>query len=204
MSLSPTPTSPSPAIIIHRTRSYPAVSSAKSGTGPILSSRISPSSPGVQSASNQFKYQRLPTSDPPSPPVPHAPPPSVQSPPYHTPSTGTAFPLPPSTAGPVLSGQHSLDMTPPCGVVAPPTGVVAQPAVSAVLGVSHLLSPLQGLYGVGCSFPVPEDAVAPSSPNVTPTKMSTSPAKIAVPLGRRSSESDIGTPPKGKDTYTLK
>ena len=61
-----------------------------------------------------------------------------------------------------------------------------------------LLIPVHSLYGVACSYPVPEDAVAPSSPTITPTKLSTSPAKVGVPMGRRSSESDIGTPPKGK------
>ncbi len=54
------------------------------------------------------------------------------------------------------------------------------------------------------SLPLPDDVVNPSSPtNITPTKLSTSPAKSGIPfassaMARRSSESDLSTPPKGK------
>lgn len=54
------------------------------------------------------------------------------------------------------------------------------------------------------SLPLPDDVVNPSSPtNITPTKLSSSPAKSGIPfsgstMARRSSESDLSTPPKGK------
>lgn len=49
----------------------------------------------------------------------------------------------------------------------------------------------------GSSLPLPEDAIAPASPTPqTPTKATHSPAKVL--HRRRSSDSDIGTPPKGK------
>ncbi len=55
-----------------------------------------------------------------------------------------------------------------------------------------------------CSLPLPEEGPVPSSPtNITPTKLASSPAKVPVPLGRRSSDSDIGTPPKGRMLHCI-
>ncbi len=54
------------------------------------------------------------------------------------------------------------------------------------------------------SLPLPDDVMHPSSPtNITPTKLSTSPNKSGIPFSgssmvRRSSESDLSTPPKGE------
>ena len=87
--------------------------------------------------------------------------------------------------------------------------ITVMPATPEVFELKHkLINTATGLEFVSndsnvYSLPLPDDVVNPSSPtNNTPTKLSSSPAKSGIPFSgstmvRRSSESDLSTPPKG-------
>ena len=87
--------------------------------------------------------------------------------------------------------------------------ITVMPATPEVFELKHkMINTATGLEFVSIdsnvySLPLPDDVVNPSSPtNNTPTKLSSSPAKSGIPFSgstmvRRSSESDLSTPPKG-------
>ena len=101
-------------------------------------------------------------------------------------------------------GLHKVCTAPatlPCITVMPATPEVfelKQEKLNQAIGLKFALND-NNVY----SLPMPDDVVNPSSPtNITPTKLSSSPAKSGIPfsgptMARRSSESDLSTPPKG-------
>ena len=108
-------------------------------------------------------------------------------------------------------GLHKVCTAPatlPCITVMPATPEVFElkhKMINTAAGLKFLSND-SNVY----SLPLPDDVVNPSSPtNNTPTKLSSSPAKSGIPFSgsamvRRSSESDLSTPPKGISIYFLK